>query len=185
MTDREEIAARDHDALLDKLARVISGGAPFPSRRSIEKARTILALLPALDASSAPAGDGCPAAGFTYVGTPYTRFPGGRDEAARLAAFYAALLMKRGLKVFSPIAHSHAVARVGELDETDHDLWVVADEPFVFAASDLIVVMMEGWSESRGLQHEIKAFSNAGKPVRYIHPADLEAPAAPRPDEAG
>ena len=111
--------------------------------------------------------------GFVYVGTPYTNYPGGRGEAARLACVYAAKLMRRGLKVFSPIAHSHPIARYGGLDETDHFLWVAADRPFVEAANSLIVVMMDGWAQSRGLAHEIDEFIRQHKPILYVDPRTL------------
>ena len=109
---------------------------------------------------------------FAYLGTPYSKYRGGLDAAASEAARIAANLLKRGVIVYSPIAHSHAVAEAGTIDPVDHDLWVRADAPFVQAASALIVATMDGWQESRGLAHEIAAFTAAGKPVVYLDPEE-------------
>jgi hypothetical protein len=113
--------------------------------------------------------------GFVYLATPYTNFAAGRDAAFQMAAFYAGLLLKAGFPAFSPIAHSHPIARAVGIDETDHALWVAADRPFVEAASALIVLTLDGWRESRGVAHEIAAFSAAGKPIVYAAPDEVLA----------
>lgn len=111
--------------------------------------------------------------GLTYVATPYTDYPLGHHAAAYDAARATAALMRKGLRAISPIVHSHAVATVGNLDLVDGDFWQRQDAPLVDAASACVVVMLEGWMTSRGVQHEIGAFRAAGKPVVFVEPGEL------------
>jgi len=105
--------------------------------------------------------------GFWYVGTPYSRFPDGIERAFRAACISVAELIRAGVSVFSPIAHSHPVAFYGKIDPRDHDIWLPADAPLMKAAGGLIVVTLPTWRDSVGLMHEIKVFEAAEKPVVY------------------
>lgn len=111
--------------------------------------------------------------GLIYVCTPYTDYPLGHHAAAYDAARATAALMRKGLRAVSPVAHSHAVATVGGLDLVDGDFWQRQDAPLVEAASACVVVMLEGWMDSRGVQHEIGGFRAAGKPVVFVEPEEL------------
>jgi len=71
---------------------------------------------------------------FIYLATPYSKFKKGLDEADRLASFYAAVLIKEKLPVFSPIAHSHAIAKHGKLAGKDHLIWMPLDFAFTESA---------------------------------------------------
>lgn len=108
--------------------------------------------------------------GFFYLATPYSKWKGGLDDAFGLAAREAARLMRRGIPVFSPIAHSHPIAVHGGIDPLSHDFWLPADAPMMAAATGLIVLRADGWEQSYGIGEEIKAFKAAGKPVLYIDP---------------
>jgi len=103
--------------------------------------------------------------GFHYLATPYSRFPAGLEEAHRQACLAAAECFREGLVVFSPIAHSHAIAFVGGLGG-DYETWQHCAEAMM-AAAGLIVVMMEGWEASVGIEAEIQWFRRAGKPIAY------------------
>ncbi len=110
--------------------------------------------------------------GFWYLGSPYSKFAGGLDEAHRLVCVEAARLIKAGLPVYSPIAHTHPVALHGVVDPLDHNIWLPADRPMMDAAFGLIVLKLDGWDESFGLKHEIEVFEAAGKPIAYAPPGD-------------
>lgn len=105
--------------------------------------------------------------GFWYVGTPYSRFPGGIEAGFRAACKVTAELLKAGHPVFSPIAHSHPLAIHGDINPTDHAVWLPADAPMMDAAHGLIVAMLPTWRDSYGLAHEIDVFAKAGKPIIY------------------
>lgn len=112
--------------------------------------------------------------GFSYIGQPFTMYAHGHAAAAYDGATAAATLMKRGFRVFSPIVHSYRIAQVGYLSQTDQDFWEYQDKPFVDAASSLIVLMLPGWEQSKGLAHEIDQFEKARKPIVYVSLSDLD-----------
>lgn len=115
-----------------------------------------------------------PIESFWYLGSPYSSYRWGLDAACRKASALAASLTFAGIPVFSPIAHSHALAEYGALDPLDHDFWMTADAPFMRAAGGLIVAEMAGWRDSAGLAMEIEVFDRAGKPVVYLDDLTLE-----------
>jgi len=108
--------------------------------------------------------------GYVYLATPYTRFRLGPAAADYEARVIAARLMLRGIRVLSPIAHSHAVSRTGLVDGMDEALWAYQDAPLLDAASAVIVVTMDGWSESKGVRAEIERARALGKPIVFLDP---------------
>lgn len=108
-----------------------------------------------------------------YLATPYTDYRAGREAAFHDACFQAALILREGIAVFCPIAHSHPIAEIGNLDPTDHGIWLPADEPLMDAAFGLIVCLLPGWRESQGVTHEIDRFLAAGKPVVKMLPGTV------------
>lgn len=105
-------------------------------------------------------------ASLCYLATPYTKYKGGDIERAFVdAAKLAARLMLSGIKVYSPIAHTHPLAIHGGIDPLDLSIWLPFDEAMMTAAHVLIVAQMDGWEESKGIAHEIKFFEDHGKPI--------------------
>jgi nucleoside 2-deoxyribosyltransferase len=109
---------------------------------------------------------------FWYLATPYTNHPDGHEAAFLEACETAALLIRSGVPVFSPITHSHSIAACLPGYQT-HDFWMNVDKPFMRTAFGAIVVRMKGWRESRGVAYEIEFFQSRGKPVFYIEPGEL------------
>lgn len=107
---------------------------------------------------------------FFYLATVYSRHPHGIEAAHREACIQAAYLIRHGVPVYSPIAHTHPIAIHGALDPLDHDIWLPADEPMMRAAVGLIVCKMHGWETSKGVQHEIDVFEKADKPIIFMEP---------------
>lgn len=110
--------------------------------------------------------------GFIYLGSPYAKYDAGMDEAARVVTECAGRLMARGMRIYCPIAHGHAVTRYQDLPRT-WDFWKDQDQPLIDAASSLIVLEMRGWWDSVGLKYEFESFLKAGKPIVYIEPHEL------------
>lgn len=106
-----------------------------------------------------------------YLATPYSKYKGGNlDLAFQDAAALAASLLIEGIKVYSPIAHTHPLAVYSHLDPLDHAIWLPFDEAMMEAADALIVAHMDGWEESFGIAHEIKKFAADGKPIFDLDP---------------
>jgi len=107
-----------------------------------------------------------------YLATPYTLYPKGIEAAYRLACENAAILVRGGVAVFSPIAHTHGVAVHGGIDPKDHQFWLAADAPLMRVCDALIVLKGEGWHESKGVMREIGTFRRMGKQVFWMDPGN-------------
>jgi hypothetical protein len=73
--------------------------------------------------------------------------------------------MQQGHIVFSPIAHSHGVARF--IKDHTHDFWMLQDLPFLDFANKMVVLTLPGWEESRGIKEEIVYARDKGIPVEF------------------
>jgi hypothetical protein len=74
--------------------------------------------------------------------------------------------MRDGHLVFSPVAHSAAIAKHGL--PTDWAYWERLDRRFLEMCDEVIVLTLSGWEESIGVQAEIRIAAELGKPVRYL-----------------
>jgi len=105
-----------------------------------------------------------------YLASPYSH----KDPAIREARFHAsceaaAALMARGRLVFCPVAHSHSIAQYLPAETVcDFDFWMLQDLPILARAQRLIVLMLDGWRESRGLNREICFAVQHGIPVQFM-----------------
>jgi hypothetical protein len=109
-------------------------------------------------------------AGYWYLATPYSDYPGGHQAACEMACEQAALLIAAGVDVFCPIAHSHPIAEHGNLDKVDPELWRRVDKPFVEAAKGCIYLEDPASLASKGMHNELIEFVKAGKPVVFMQP---------------
>jgi len=115
---------------------------------------------------------------FWFLATPYSKYPHGLDAAFRLAARQRGLLVRAGVRCFSPIVHSHAVAMECGIDPHDHAIWLPAEAPMRWAATGIILLRAESWESSVGMRLEREEFLAAGKPVAWMDPDVLpELPA--------
>jgi hypothetical protein len=111
--------------------------------------------------------------GFVYLASPYSH----PDPAVREARFDAvarnvAALMRSGVHLYSPITHTHPIAIRGDLP-TDWSYWEGYDRVMIAAASELWVLMIDGWGESRGVAAEIAIAVAMHKPVRFVEPLNV------------
>jgi len=81
---------------------------------------------------------------YVYLATPYARFAGGIEAAHLAACRLAGWLICQGVRVFSPIAHSHAIALAAAIDPCENGFWIPADRPLMRAAGALVIGMLPG-----------------------------------------
>lgn len=112
--------------------------------------------------------------GLWYVSTPYSRYPGGIENAFQDAAELTGRLIKAGVRAYSPIAHTHPIAMHGNIDPLDHNIWLPFDEAMMAVCDGIIVAQLPGWDQSYGINYEVDVFERAEKPVRFIDPESLE-----------
>ena len=105
---------------------------------------------------------------LVYLATPYSKYPTGIESAFRDASRIAARLLRCGIKVYSPIAHTHPIAIHGDVDPLDHTIWLPFDEAMMKASAAILVAKMTGWEESKGIAHELEVFRKAKKPIFYL-----------------
>jgi hypothetical protein len=110
---------------------------------------------------------------LAYLATPYSLYPGGLWAAFFAAAQLAGNLLRAGIKVYSPITHSHPIAIHAGLDPLDHDLWLDFDRMMMERCDVLIVAHLEGWEQSKGIALEVEAFTATGKRIYDCNPVTL------------
>jgi nucleoside 2-deoxyribosyltransferase len=104
-----------------------------------------------------------------YLASPYSHpDPAVREQRFRAACQAAVALLHAGRVVFSPIAHSHPLAQHG-LPGNWH-FWERYDRAFLERCDEVLVLMLDGWEESVGVQAEIRIARELGKPVGYLAP---------------
>lgn len=102
-----------------------------------------------------------------YLACPYTGTPEQRASRVEVANAVAARLMREGNVVFSPITHGHAIAEQCGFPQ-DWTFWMEQCVPFLEWADCMVVVMADGWRESRGVQQELNLANEMGKPVEFV-----------------
>jgi hypothetical protein len=105
---------------------------------------------------------------FWYLATSYTKHPGGLEAAYEMAVAATAVLMDAGIRVFSPIVHSHPVSKI--IRGTDVGFWLKADAPMMDAAHGMIILRDGNWGDSNGIAKERNRFTEACKPIVYMDP---------------
>ena len=103
-----------------------------------------------------------------YLASPYSH----PDEAVRHARYCAACraagaILRTGLAVFSPIAHSHPIASRCDLPG-DFDWWSRFNRDWLDRCDSVVVLKLDGWDRSVGVQCEIEHAKRAGKLVTYM-----------------
>lgn len=102
-----------------------------------------------------------------YLASPYSHpDPTVREKRYHDACKAVVRLIQNGGLVYSPIVHSHPLALQGL--PTDWEYWREFDMAMLSRAEELVVLVIDGWWESEGVQAEIRAAEEMGIPVRYI-----------------
>lgn len=105
---------------------------------------------------------------LVYLASPYSKYPGGREEAYAKACDMAGTLMFLGYNVFCPIAHSHAIETNSFTEIKDGDWWLEQDFAILKGCDQLVVYKMPSWEDSYGVQKEIEFAKNNKIPIGYI-----------------
>ena len=99
-----------------------------------------------------------------YLASPYSS-PHANVMQQRFEAVCraAAVLMRAGYMVFSPIAHSHPIAQHGL--PLGWEFWQAFDFAFIDVANEVWVLTLPGWHESVGVRAETAYAIEQSKPV--------------------
>ncbi len=106
---------------------------------------------------------------LVYLASPYSDpDPVVRQARYDAACRAAAWLIRQGHLVFSPIAHTHGISRYGL--PGDWKFWERHDRRMLQCCDRLVVLTLDGWRQSRGVQAEVAIARKLGKPVGYLAP---------------
>jgi hypothetical protein len=113
-----------------------------------------------------------------YLASPYSHEnPDVEEDRADEVSRIAAELIRGGARIFCPIAHSHAIAKHGL--PGGWEFWEEYDREYLEFCDELIVALMDGWKDSKGVRAEIMEMDKLGKPVKYYDPATKEMSESP------
>jgi hypothetical protein len=80
----------------------------------------------------------------------------------------AARFMRKGVMLFSPIAHTHPIAQF-DLPK-GWDFWERYDRIIMEKCSGVLVLMLDGWEQSKGVAGEVLIAEELGLPVLRVEP---------------
>jgi len=111
-----------------------------------------------------------------YLAIPYSHDDEGiMQRRFEFVTRYAAQLASDNTVPFSPITHSHEMARQGNLPRT-WDFWETQDLPFLDWADELRIIDAEGYNESTGVSSEEEYWMDQnGDFPKHIDPLDTDA----------
>lgn len=116
--------------------------------------------------------------GLVYLASPYTKYSAGHDAAYREAARLTGLLLEYDNIVFSPIVYGHTMNNFVSVRSVDEqwDFWMSVCLPFLWRSDTLVVAMLDGWKESRGVMEEIRYASqpSSNMEIFFLNPKTLE-----------
>ena len=104
-----------------------------------------------------------------YLASPYSH-PDPKIEEKRYiqATKMVGKMLKDGIHVYSPVASCRNVSLINELPH-DFAYWAAYDTEMISLCSEVVVLTLQGWEESKGVQTEIAIAQAIGKPVRYLN----------------
>jgi hypothetical protein len=105
-----------------------------------------------------------------YLASPYSH-PDARVKESRFKAAVRAATWLMGCdparNVFSPIVHSHPLHKLGGL-RGDWKFWSKIDREYLTVSHKLIVLLLDGWKESVGVQAELDIANDLDIPVGFL-----------------
>lgn len=111
-----------------------------------------------------------------YLASPYSHADPKIIEARfEYATKVSGFLMNEGSVVFSPITHSHLVAKMWNMP-TVWSFWQGQDLHILRRCDSLVVLAIPGWKESVGVQAEIEFAEDIEIPISMLYPEKLPHP---------
>jgi hypothetical protein len=111
--------------------------------------------------------------GLVYLASPYSHPDPAVMESRYLEAVKAAhYLMSQGHVVFSPIAHNHILVKMFGLP-VGWEYWEKFDSVYLRMSSQLIILTLDGWMESKGIKGELKIAGELQLPLDYLSMAEV------------
>jgi Domain of unknown function (DUF1937) len=119
-----------------------------------------------------------------YLASPYSHSdPAVREQRFDAACATAAVLMRAGHIVFSPVIHGHPLTRLGL--PGDWLFWESQARWQLERCEEVVVLMLDGWDESDGVRAEVEIATELGKVVWFRYPVRPTTPTLAHGAEGG
>lgn len=107
-----------------------------------------------------------------YLASPYTH----EHRSVRYQRFIAvalatAKLMNEDEIVYSPIVHNHTLAELVDLPRK-WEFWAKFDEEMLSKADRFIILKLDGWQESVGINAEKHIAKELGLKIEFMEPVE-------------
>ena len=111
---------------------------------------------------------------YIYLASPYSD-PSKTIQHARYlwACEAAAFMVRKGMKVYSPIVSWHKVAERFSLP-SDAEFWSKQNASFMLHSTEMWVLTLSGWGQSKGVQSEIAFCKEQGIKIYYTEFSDMQ-----------
>lgn len=80
---------------------------------------------------------------------------------------YVAKELSEGKEVFSAVLYSHHILKHGDLP-SDWTFWKHFCTHMIMKCREIVVLQLDGWEESEGVQAEIELANKFGLPIKYV-----------------
>ena len=109
-----------------------------------------------------------------YLASPYTHSdPWVRQDRYEQVFFATSKMMLNGLKVFSPIVYTHHLDRMLGEGMTHRD-WLLQVLPYLHRSDRFVVLKLDGWERSKGIQQETEEADKLGLKPEYLDVLDVD-----------
>lgn len=106
---------------------------------------------------------------IAYLASPHAHFnPIEVETRAIKVRYVVAELYKQGYRVYSPILHCHEMAVHHNL-QAPFEFWEGFDKEMISRLDEFWLLIIDGWSESKGMRAELAYAQELGKPVRHVY----------------
>lgn len=111
---------------------------------------------------------------YTYLASPYTHVdPAIMDRRYEISCHATCWFLVWRIWIYSPIVHCHEIAKKWELPRT-WDFWRDYNDAMLAPAKRLMILAIDGWQDSAGVNHEAWFAKQHNIPIEFIRPRSLD-----------
>lgn len=111
--------------------------------------------------------------GYWYLGMPYSHgAPYMREDRWKKGLHVNGILMANRVHIYNPIHATHELAQVHQLPY-EHEFWIDFNRHFIDGSVGMIILALDGWMYSRGLEQEIAYCRQTRKQMWLMEPTNL------------
>jgi hypothetical protein len=106
-----------------------------------------------------------------YLACPYSHDdPAVVEYRVNMATKAVVHIANHGFVVYSPLTMTHPMH---VMRPQSHEFWLQFDRPFMEICTELMILRLDGWQLSKGIERELQHFRLRNKRVTYLDPKQL------------